>query len=659
MSRTPKFIFLAKFCEGNQGQTLVGLLVAIPIAAITLAAMQKSMVANLKGARDIEARENIDSIKLALNQVLAHPETCSKTFTGLDLTLALNKDLKDKNPSEGAPVSIRMGRDTLAAPGLSINNGTIKVFHFTEKDANARKSCNGTTTYAMNLHFSGSKRQYLGSSAFSSMYTVYLNAGSDNKVIGCGTENDVCATAPPIPAPTCTLTANPSSITLGQSITFTLLTSGLVTNSKIDSTNVPNPNGTLVETPPSAGPGTATGTVFGPGGSGSCTASYTVIPPAPTCTISANPSSITLGQPITFTLLTTGVVTSSKINSTSVANPTGNLIYYPPSIGPATATGTVSGPGGSASCFASYTVASPYQYSCDLYVHFYGTFGCGPSHEEYFSLRAFDSNASRAASLAAAPNGPDCVGSNCLEFGGGYGHQLQGGCLAGSGDQSNVFKSMGAPKAPSPVFWAAFPTGSHLFSLSSCTYHSDSLSPLVVNFSQKGLEFVNSAYGPLFDLLGNGIPLLTAWPNNPPQNVFLVNVEAEATENKTIRSLFGNSTLGPDGKMSDNGFEALKKYDINHDGVIDKNDPLFAKLRLWSDLDFTGTAPDRELKTLDALGLTQIDLHYTSVTEFTDASGNESRQKSSVRLKDGSTRNIYDIWLTQMPPEIGKMMRRK
>lgn len=292
MPKTPKSIFLARLCGGNRGQSLIGILVAIPLAAFTLAALQKSMLANLKGARDNEARETVDGIKWAINQVLAHNDMCTKTFRGLDLTPALIVGNGEKKIL-GAPVSIRMGRETVAAPGMAINNGTVKIFHLTEKDAKARKTCGGaitTTTYALNLNFSGEKRQYLGSPMFSSVYKVNLNAGSDNKVVGCVTDDTVCVppspspspypspspSPSPIPAPTCTLAANPSIITLGQKITLTLSTLGSVTSSKINATGVANPIGTLVITPASVGIGVATGSVVGPGGNGTCSASYTV-----------------------------------------------------------------------------------------------------------------------------------------------------------------------------------------------------------------------------------------------------------------------------------------------------------------------------------------------------------------------------------------------
>lgn len=79
-------------------------------------------------------------------------------------------------------------------------------------------------------------------------------------------------------------------------------------------------------------------------------------PPAPTCSLAANPNKIKLGQSTMLTLMITGTATSATIEGqvVTLANPQWSLT--PAAKGVFTARGMVSGPGGSSSCQTTYTV---------------------------------------------------------------------------------------------------------------------------------------------------------------------------------------------------------------------------------------------------------------------------------------------------------------
>ena len=111
-----------------------------------------------------------------------------------------------------------------------------------------------------------------------------------------------------------------------------------------------------------------------------------------------------------------------------------------------------------------------------------------------------------------------------------------------------------------------------------------------------------------------------------------------------IDQLFGNNTVGPDGKYSTNGFLALAKYDANHDGVIDSQDPVFAMLRLWSDKNSDGVAQPEELLTLKDMGVSQIKLYYNRHFTEEDQYGNLTRFESIATYVDGKVRRIFDVW---------------
>lgn len=70
--------------------------------------------------------------------------------------------------------------------------------------------------------------------------------------------------------------------------------------------------------------------------------------------------------------------------------------------------------------------------------------------------------------------------------------------------------------------------------------------------------------------------------------------------------LFGDSTVT--GRAATTGFDDLRAFDDNHDGVIDHRDPVFARLKIWRDLDGDGHAGAGELFSLADAGIAAIRL---------------------------------------------------
>ena len=184
------------------------------------------------------------------------------------------------------------------------------------------------------------------------------NFATTNSVVICGINSDCSSTTP---APTCTMTASPTAITIGTTVTLSMTTAGQVTLASINGVSVPDQGGQTTVTPTAAGDFTAKGSVQGPGGNGSCQASYHVAnqPSAgPTCTLAANPDQIKLGDSLTLEITTTGIVTSATIEGASVSFPVGTTNITPAALGAYTASGAVSGPGGSSNCSTQYVVAN-------------------------------------------------------------------------------------------------------------------------------------------------------------------------------------------------------------------------------------------------------------------------------------------------------------
>ncbi len=174
----------------------------------------------------------------------------------------------------------------------------------------------------------------------------------------------------------------------------------------------------------------------------------------------------------------------------------------------------------------------------------------------------------------------------------------------------------------------------------------DKNSPLIIDLADSGVLLSAPTKGVQFDIDGNGSKEQISWPVNAG-NAF---VALDVNLNGQIDSgaeLFGNHSIGPDGAKSDNGFLALAKYDDDKNGKIDSRDAVFALLKLWEDSNHDGLSAASELSSLSARGVTEIDLNYIDMNE-SDAWGNETRQRSLVRLENGASRKIFDVWFREI-----------
>jgi len=169
-----------------------------------------------------------------------------------------------------------------------------------------------------------------------------------------------CQNGPPPPPSTCSLTANPTTVQSGQSVTLTLATQN-ATSATINGSPANAAGDTKVITTSATGSFTVPATVNGPGGPGNCSATYTVTSgpaQAATCALAASPTQVQSGQNVTLTL-TTQNATSATING-APANAAGDTKVIPTSAtGVFTPQANVNGPGGPGSCSATYTVTSP------------------------------------------------------------------------------------------------------------------------------------------------------------------------------------------------------------------------------------------------------------------------------------------------------------
>jgi hypothetical protein len=170
-------------------------------------------------------------------------------------------------------------------------------------------------------------------------------------------------------------------------------------------------------------------------------------------------------------------------------------------------------------------------------------------------------------------------------------------------------------------------------------------SPLMIHLDSIGNSQVvlsSPANGVKFDISNNGTHPQISWPVNPNVDVFLALPDSNGQVSSS-QQLFGNTTVGPDGKTAANGFLALAKYAPPGAQSLDSTSPVYSQLRLWADTNRNGVVDPGELSSLKDNGVLSINLNYQYMNE-TDLYGNKTEERSLVDTSAHHRLLIFDVW---------------
>ncbi len=128
------------------------------------------------------------------------------------------------------------------------------------------------------------------------------------------------------------------------------------------------------------------------------------------------------------------------------------------------------------------------------------------------------------------------------------------------------------------------------------------IDPLALDLNHNGkIDTINAnSSNTFFDMDNNGMSEITGWIDK--EDGLLVYDKNNNGKIDNINELFGNENK--------DGYSELRELiNSNGDNVIYKNDTKFKDLKIWQDLNGDGISQENELKTLDELNITSINLN--------------------------------------------------
>ncbi len=168
------------------------------------------------------------------------------------------------------------------------------------------------------------------------------------------------------------------------------------------------------------------------------------------------------------------------------------------------------------------------------------------------------------------------------------------------------------------------------------------IDPLVLDMLGNGFAPTTLRDGVHFDLDQNGFAEKMGWVKGDD---LLLAIDKNGDQKINDGSeLFGDRTRLKNGQLARNGFEALREYDTDQNGIIDAQDVDFASLLVWKDENGNGISESGELISLEEAGIVSISLNYAQSGEQTE-SGTTIGNVAKFIKSDGSEYQIAEYWV--------------
>lgn len=156
--------------------------------------------------------------------------------------------------------------------------------------------------------------------------------------------------------------------------------------------------------------------------------------------------------------------------------------------------------------------------------------------------------------------------------------------------------------------------------LSAMSTFNTYVDPLLLDLDGEGVHMTDIRNGVLFDTDHSGTLKRSGWADRRTGMLVIDDGSGQVKDISRMFSEYYGGKAGVNGMAGEakyrNGFAALASKDANRDGVIDRDDPIWNKLRVWVDSSHDGQVNAGELKTLAGLGIDQISLHFSDTDDI-------------------------------------------